>query len=114
MAVATSPSNEEIEYLPFYSVQHGRDPREQRAYWYAARRPAGYADWQCWTARMQDMSLMGQVRWANLVTAAVWATAVALARGIRLALVGCGRRGEHVLQHHLKHPAAEAVVLSDL
>ena len=40
---ATSPDNETVEFLPFYSVKHGRDPREQRTFWYAARRPAQFA-----------------------------------------------------------------------
>lgn len=56
--VATSPSNEETEYLPFYSVQHGRDPREQRAFWYAARRPAGYAGGQVDDATEVFLSLV--------------------------------------------------------
>lgn len=41
--VATSPSNEQREFHAFYSVQHGQESRQQRGYWHAVRRPAGYA-----------------------------------------------------------------------
>ena len=40
--VATSPDGDEVEYLPFYSIRHQRDPEDQRRFWYAARRPADY------------------------------------------------------------------------
>ncbi|MGE0761001.1 MAG: type VI secretion system baseplate subunit TssF [Pirellulaceae bacterium] len=41
--VATSPQNEQLEFYPFYSTKHGLPANRQRAFWYAARRPAGYA-----------------------------------------------------------------------
>lgn len=41
--VATSPDNEEVEFHPFYSIKHSTDAR---TFWYAARRPAGYAGGQ--------------------------------------------------------------------
>ncbi len=44
--LATSPGGEALEFLPFFSVQHGRDLREQRTFWYAARRPARFAGGQ--------------------------------------------------------------------
>ena len=44
--VATSPDNQEREFLPFYSIQHGRRGDAPRRFWYASRRPAGYAGGQ--------------------------------------------------------------------
>ncbi len=44
--VATSTSGKRAEYLPFYSVKHGRDAAQQRNYWHASRRAAGYAGGQ--------------------------------------------------------------------
>ena len=44
--IATSPDNEEVSFVPFYSVKHGRDVHEQRLFWYGSRRPAGYAGGQ--------------------------------------------------------------------
>jgi type VI secretion system protein ImpG len=41
--VATSPDNKQIELHPFYSVRHAVEGRQQRAFWHATRRPAGYA-----------------------------------------------------------------------
>lgn len=41
--VATSPSNEEVEFQPFYSFKHAEDARRQETFWYASRRVAGYA-----------------------------------------------------------------------
>jgi type VI secretion system protein ImpG len=41
--VATSPQNEQQEFFPFYSVRHASDANQQRAFWHAMRRPAGYA-----------------------------------------------------------------------
>jgi type VI secretion system protein ImpG len=38
---ATSPDNETREYAPFYSIQHGASTGRGKAFWYAARRPAG-------------------------------------------------------------------------
>lgn len=38
---ATSPDDDQIEFLPFYSFRHGADARRQSSYWYANRRPAG-------------------------------------------------------------------------
>jgi len=37
---ATSPDNEQLQYEPFYSFKHASDRREQKAFWYATRRPA--------------------------------------------------------------------------
>lgn len=38
---STDPaSNNTIEYQPFYSFRHGKDRRNQQAFWHAARRPA--------------------------------------------------------------------------
>lgn len=36
---ATSARGDEIEYRPFFSVQHDADPDEESAYWFPARRP---------------------------------------------------------------------------
>ncbi len=44
--IATSPDNTELEFLPFFSVKHGRGAREQRTFWHAARRPAQSAGGQ--------------------------------------------------------------------
>ena len=44
--VATSPDHQEVEFLPFYSTKHGQDSRQDRAFWYASRRPAGFAGGQ--------------------------------------------------------------------
>jgi len=44
--VATSPDNEEQKFLPFYSVKHGQDVRDQRFFWHATRQPAGYSGGQ--------------------------------------------------------------------
>lgn len=44
--IATSPDHQEVEFHPFYSIKHNHDPRRERAFWYAARRPAGYAGGQ--------------------------------------------------------------------
>jgi len=41
--VATSPDKEEVEFHPFYSIKHSRDTEQQRTFWHAQRRPAGYA-----------------------------------------------------------------------
>jgi type VI secretion system protein ImpG len=38
--VATSPDNEEVEYVPFYSIEHQQQPEQPRKFWYTARRPA--------------------------------------------------------------------------
>ncbi len=40
---ATSPSNEEVEFRPFYSLKHAENARRQQTFWYASRRRAGYA-----------------------------------------------------------------------
>jgi type VI secretion system protein ImpG len=37
---ATSPDGEEVEYQPFYSLEHSRVSDQSVAYWHAARRPA--------------------------------------------------------------------------
>jgi type VI secretion system protein ImpG len=37
---ATSPQDEVREFQPFYSFRHGSDARQQKAFWYATRRPA--------------------------------------------------------------------------
>jgi len=37
--LATSPAGETKEFRPFFSVKHGRDLREERAFWHASRRP---------------------------------------------------------------------------
>jgi type VI secretion system protein ImpG len=37
---ATSPDNEEVEYQPFYSFRHAAGRQQQKAFWYATRRPA--------------------------------------------------------------------------
>lgn len=42
--VAVSPNNEQVEYQPFYSFKHAIRRGEQKTFWYAARRPAEYAD----------------------------------------------------------------------
>ena len=39
--VAINPDNEEKEFLPFYSIRHGRQTDQPHPYWYASRRPAG-------------------------------------------------------------------------
>lgn len=39
---ATSPEGAQIEYQPFYSFKHASDRREQKAFWYATRRPAAH------------------------------------------------------------------------
>ena len=44
--VATSPDHREVEFHPFYSIKHNQDTRQERAFWYATRRPAGYAGGQ--------------------------------------------------------------------
>jgi type VI secretion system protein ImpG len=44
--LATSPEGEAVEFLPFFSVRHGRDAQEPRTFWYAARRPAGFSGGQ--------------------------------------------------------------------
>jgi type VI secretion system protein ImpG len=41
--IAISPTNEEVEYLPFYSTKHRPDADGQRRYWHATRRDAGQA-----------------------------------------------------------------------
>lgn len=41
--VATSPRNEEVEFLPFYSTQHAPS-RDMTAYWHMRREPAGYVE----------------------------------------------------------------------
>jgi type VI secretion system protein ImpG len=38
--VASSPEGDEIEYRPFFSVQHAFRPGEEKAFWCATRRPA--------------------------------------------------------------------------
>ncbi len=38
---ATSPEDEVIEFVPFYSFRHGTDLRDQQTFWYATRKPAG-------------------------------------------------------------------------
>ncbi len=38
--VATSPAGDELEYHPFYSVNHMNGGGRESAYWFAARRPA--------------------------------------------------------------------------
>ena len=40
---ATSPSNEQVEYRPFFSFKHAVEHRRQRTFWTATRRPAGQA-----------------------------------------------------------------------
>ena len=40
---AVSSSNEEEEYLPFFSIKHGGETDPRRRYWHATRRAAGYA-----------------------------------------------------------------------
>jgi len=37
---ATSPDNQQLEYQPFYSFKHASDRSQQKAFWYATRRPA--------------------------------------------------------------------------
>jgi type VI secretion system protein ImpG len=44
--IATSPENEEVEFLPFFSVKHGSPGQEPRTFWHAARRPAQFAGGQ--------------------------------------------------------------------
>jgi type VI secretion system protein ImpG len=44
--VALDPDHQEREFLPFYSIQHSRPTQETYPYWYASRRPAGYAGGQ--------------------------------------------------------------------
>lgn len=44
--IATSPQNEQVEFHPFYSVRHADEARNQRAFWHASRRAAGYAGGQ--------------------------------------------------------------------
>jgi type VI secretion system protein ImpG len=41
--VATSPTNEQREFQPFYSVRHADESQGQQGFWHAMRRPAGYA-----------------------------------------------------------------------
>ncbi|HYT94443.1 MAG TPA: type VI secretion system baseplate subunit TssF [Gemmataceae bacterium] len=43
---ATSPSGEEVEYLPFYSTRHAEGDAGRQAFWYATRRPAGRKEGQ--------------------------------------------------------------------
>ncbi len=43
---ATSPDNRQVEYQPFYSFKHAADHRQQKAFWYATRRPARLAGGQ--------------------------------------------------------------------
>jgi type VI secretion system protein ImpG len=38
---ATSPDDRKVEFLPFYSLRHGADQREQKTFWYATRKPGG-------------------------------------------------------------------------
>lgn len=38
---ATSPDDDQLEFLPFYSFRHGADARRQSTYWHASRRPGG-------------------------------------------------------------------------
>lgn len=38
--VAVSPSDEEIEFMPLYSVKHMEAANQTRAYWHASRRPS--------------------------------------------------------------------------
>ncbi|MEM9659301.1 MAG: type VI secretion system baseplate subunit TssF, partial [Planctomycetota bacterium] len=38
--VATSPTDEEIEFRPLFSVRHGGDANRRGAYWQASRRPS--------------------------------------------------------------------------
>lgn len=38
---ATSPDDRKSEFLPFYSLRHGADAREQKTFWYARRREGG-------------------------------------------------------------------------
>jgi type VI secretion system protein ImpG len=44
--VATSPDGETKEFLPFFSIKHGQDLRDQRAFWHATRRRAQWAGGQ--------------------------------------------------------------------
>ncbi len=37
---ATSPSNEQVEYQPFYSFKHASAGRDQSTFWHASRRPS--------------------------------------------------------------------------
>ena len=41
---ATSSDSEKVEFQPFYSFRHGRDSQQQRTFWCASRRPAGYSN----------------------------------------------------------------------
>ena len=38
----TSPRDEQLEFVPFYSTQHAAGTEQPRAFWHATRRPAGY------------------------------------------------------------------------
>jgi len=38
--VATSPTNETLEYAPFYSLQHHQEDGDEGRFWYARRHPA--------------------------------------------------------------------------
>lgn len=40
--VGTSPSDEQLEFVPFYSTEHALGKEEPRAFWHATRRTAGY------------------------------------------------------------------------
>jgi type VI secretion system protein ImpG len=44
--VATSPDGETKEFLPFFSVKHGQDLRDQRTFWHATRRRAQWSGGQ--------------------------------------------------------------------
>jgi len=41
---ATSPTAEQQEFRPFYSVRHAAGPAASKAFWHAVRRPAGGVD----------------------------------------------------------------------
>ena len=41
--MATGPAGQEVEFLPFYSVQHGQARNDANRYWYASRRLVEHA-----------------------------------------------------------------------
>lgn len=42
--IATSPANEEVEYLPFYSFRHGAAAARQETFWHAVRRKSSVSN----------------------------------------------------------------------
>ncbi len=56
--IASTDEGDEVEFLPFYSLQHGTQHEELRRYWIASRRAAQYAGGQMDAASEVYLSLV--------------------------------------------------------